>query len=247
MQTLKLLFSKITDDDPIYEKKDVVENIFVFRILLIWHLLYTFVFVLNCLDIFIVDKHIFATGYLLSCVLLLVFIALLMIVGPDHVCAKYLCISEAGFLVMITISSLTYHMVIAVMLPIVIAGVYSSKHLSRFAFAFSLFNIALSTYVGYYFGVCDANMVLLTATSLEHLQKDGVFLLNEVNKNPGLTLFMYYVFPRSLIATGFYSISNGVNKMLRRTMEKAHRIRREARSEERRVGKECRSRWSPYH
>ena len=196
--------------------------------LLVWHLLYTFVFVLNCLDIFIVDKHIFATGYLLSCVLLLVFIALLLIVGPDHVCAKYLCISEAGFLVMITSSSLTYHMVIVVMLPIVIAGVYSSKHLSRFAFACSLFNIALSTYVGYYFGVCDANMVLLTATSLEHLQKDGVFLLNEVNKNPGLTLFMYYVFPRSLIATGFYCVSNGVNKMLRRTMEKAHRIKREA-------------------
>ena len=82
--------------------------------------------------------------------------------------------------------------------------------------------------MGYYFGVCDANMVLLTATSLEHLQKDGVFLLNEVNKNPGFTLFMYYVFPRSLIAVGFYSVSNGVNKMLRRTMEKAHRIKKEA-------------------
>ena len=27
MSTLKLLFSKITDDAPIYEKKDVVENI----------------------------------------------------------------------------------------------------------------------------------------------------------------------------------------------------------------------------
>lgn len=57
MQTLKLLFSKITDDNPIYEKKDVVENIFVFRILLIWHLLYTFVFILNCLNIFIVDNN----------------------------------------------------------------------------------------------------------------------------------------------------------------------------------------------
>ncbi len=129
---------------------------------------------------------------------------------------------------MITSSSLTYHMVIAVMLPIVIAGVYSSKHLSRFAFAFSIFNIAFSTYMGYYFGVCDANMVLLTATSLEHLQKDGVFLLNEVNKNPLVTLFIYYVFPRSLIATGFYCVSNGVNKMIRRTMEKAHRIKHEA-------------------
>lgn len=228
MQTLKILFSKIKDDDPIYEKKDVVENIFVFRMLLIWHLLYTFVFILNCLNIFIVDKQIFATGYILSCVLLLVFIVLLTIVGPDHACAKYLCISDAGFIVLITSSSLIYHMVIVAMLPIVIAGVYSSKYLSRFAFVFSIFNIALSTYVGYYFGVCDANMVLLTTTSLKHLQKDGVFLLNEVNKNPGLTLFMYYVFPRSLIATGFYSVSNGVNKMLRRTMEKAHRIKREA-------------------
>lgn len=228
MQTLKLLFSKITDDNPIYEKKDVVENIFVFRILLIWHLLYTFVFILNCLNIFIVDNNIFVKGYILSCILLLVFIVLLMIVGLEQACAKYLCISEAGFLVMITCSSLTYHMIIAVMLPIVIAGVYSSKHLSRFALAFSIFNIALSTYVGYYFGVCDANMVLLTATSLEHLQKDGVFLLNEVNKNPGFTLFMYYVFPRSLIAAGFYSVSNCVNKMLRRTMEKAHRIKKEA-------------------
>lgn len=228
MSTLKLLFSKITDDAPVYEKKDVVENIFVFRMLLVWHLLYTFVFILNCLDVFIVDKVIFATGYLLSCILLIVFIIALLIFGVDHVCAKYLCISEAGFLVMITSSTLTYHMVIVVMLPIVIAGVYSSRKLSIFAFVFSVFNIAFSTYVGYYFGVCDANMALITTTSLKHLQKGGVFLLNEVNKNPWVTLFMYYVFPRSLIATGFYCVSNGVNKMIRRTIEKAHRIKHEA-------------------
>ena len=134
------------------------------------------------------------------------------------------------FLVMITSSSLTYHMVIAVMLPIVIAGVYSSKHLSRFAFAFSIFNIAFSTYMGYYFGVCDANMVLLTATSLEHLQKDGVFLLNEVNKNPLVTLFIYYVFRVHLLQPDFTVVSNGVNKMIRRTMEKAHRIKHEAKN-----------------
>ena len=29
--------------------------------------------------------------------------------------------------------------------------------------------------------------------------------------------------------------------------DRQERIRRERRSEERRVGKECRSRWSPYH
>ena len=86
MSTLKLLFSKITDDAPVYEKKDVVENIFVFRMLLVWHLLYTFVFILNCLDVFIVDKAIFATGYLLSCILLIVFIIALLIFGIFSIC-----------------------------------------------------------------------------------------------------------------------------------------------------------------
>ena len=31
------------------------------------------------------------------------------------------------------------------------------------------------------------------------------------------------------------------------TLQRPHRWRQYARSEERRVGKECRSRWSPYH
>ncbi|MFQ7716870.1 MAG: hypothetical protein ACLRIT_10485 [Blautia sp.] len=40
-------------------------------------------------------------------------------------------------------------------------------------------------------------MALLTVTSLDHLQKDGVFLLNKVNENPMVTLALYYVMPRS--------------------------------------------------
>ena len=104
---------------------------------------------------------------------------------------------------MITSSTLTYHMVIVVMLPIVIAGVYSSRKLSIFAFVFSIFNIAFSTYVGYYFGVCDANMALITTTSLKHLQKDGVFLLNEVNKNPLVTLLCIMFFRGHLLQPYF--------------------------------------------
>ena len=38
----------------------------------------------------------------------------------------------------------------------------------------------------------------------------------------------------------FFSIVNNVNNI-------AHKVEQEVRSEERRVGKECRSRWSPYH
>ena len=38
---------------------------------------------------------------------------------------------------------------------------------------------------------------------LDHLQKDGVFLLNKVNENPMVTLALYYVMPRSLMAVAF--------------------------------------------
>ena len=60
--------------------------------------------------------------------------------------------------------------------------------------------------------------------SLDHLQKDGVFLLNKVNENPMVTLALYYVMPRSLMAVAFYYVSNSVNSIVRKSMENAMRM-----------------------
>lgn len=84
---------------------------------------------------------------------------------------------------------------------------YDCKHVcikAVFAFHLTIFSIIVSTYVGYYFGVCDANMVLLTATSLKNLSQNGKFLLDTVNQNPFVTLALYYVVPRSLMAIAFF-------------------------------------------
>ena len=123
--------------------------------------------------------------------------------------------------VTITGSGLTYHMFPFTLAPIVIASMYSSKKLFGYAFILSIISITVMTYVGYYKGVCDANMVLITTTSLDKLQKDGVFLLNKVNEHPISTLALYYVFPRSIIAVAFAYLSNSVSVMIRRTMENA--------------------------
>lgn len=80
--------------------------------------------------------------------------------------------------------SLTYHMIIIIMMPIIIAGMYTSKQLSIYTFVLTVLSIIISTYAGYYYGVCDANMVLLTTTSMNHLVENGIFLLNQVNENP---------------------------------------------------------------
>ena len=224
MSTCKALLSKITNKNAFYEQEDVTQNIFAFRVVGICILFYSFVMILNCLHIFIVDQAIFTRGYVAACVLALIYGLLLVKVGLEHPFTKYLSVTAIGLIVMVASASLTYHMIIIMMIPIIISSMYTSKRLSVYAFIFTVVVITISTYVGYYFGVCDANMALLTVTSLDHLQKDGVFLLNKVNENPMVTLALYYVMPRSLMAVAFYYVSNSVNSIVRKSMENAMRM-----------------------
>ena len=135
--------------------------------------------ILNCLHIFIVDQAIFyqrlcggmcadADLWIAACE-----------DGLEHPFTKYLSVTAIGLIVMAASASLTYHMIIIMMIPIIIASMYTSKRLSVYAFIFTVGGITISTYVGYYFGVCDANMALLTVTSLDHLQKDGVIFAQQ--------------------------------------------------------------------
>ena len=59
MSTCKALLSKITNKNAFYEQEDVTQNIFAFRVVGICILFYSFVMILNCLHIFIVDQTIF--------------------------------------------------------------------------------------------------------------------------------------------------------------------------------------------
>lgn len=59
MSTCKALLSKITNKNAFYEQEDVTQNIFAFRVVGICILFYSFVMILNCLHIFIVDQAIF--------------------------------------------------------------------------------------------------------------------------------------------------------------------------------------------
>lgn len=228
MERWKELFSKIIKKDAFYEQQDVTQNIFAFRVFLLCILFYSFDMLLNILHIFIVDQRIFATGYLVACGITVVYLLLLYGLGLGHQMTKYVSITAIGLLVLSASTALTYHMIIAVMLPILVASMYASKRLSFYTVCMTVASIAISTYVGYYFGVCDANMVLLTTTSLKYLSREGHFLLNEVNRNPVMTLGLYYVIPRSLIAIAFFYVSTNVSTVIRKSMESALKMKHEA-------------------
>ena len=221
MDRCKDILCQIFGKSPISDEKDVAQNIYTFRFVLFCMIIYTFEEILNATGIFIVDKKIFVTGYIIACFLLLIHIVSLLVLGLDNPKTKYLSIFAIICVFNAASISLTYHMIIIIMIPLVIAGMYTSKRISVFTFVLTIFSIILITYAGYFYGVCDANMALLTATSIGHLEKDGKFLMTQVNPNPFFTIGLYFVLPRCFLAVAFAYVSNSVNKVIRNSQKKA--------------------------
>jgi len=221
MDRCKDILCQIFGKSPISDEKDVAQNIYTFRFVLFCMIIYTFEEILNATGIFIVDKKIFFTGYIIACFFLLIHIVSLLVLGLDNPKTKYLSIFAIICVFNAASISLTYHMIIIIMIPLVIAGMYTSKRISVFTFVLTIFSIILITYAGYFYGVCDANMALLTATSIGHLEKDGKFLMTQVNPNPFFTIGLYFVLPRCFLAVAFAYVSNSVNKVIRNSQKKA--------------------------
>ena len=221
MDRCKDILCQIFGKSPISDEKDVAQNIYTFRFVLFCMIIYTFEEILNATGIFIVDKKIFVTGYIIACFFLLIHIVSLLVLGLDNPKTKYLSIFAIICVFNASSISLTYHMIIIIMIPLVIAGMYTSKRISVFTFVLTIFSIILITYAGYFYGVCDANMALLTATSIGHLEKDGKFLMTQVNPNPFFTIGLYFVLPRCFLAVAFAYVSNSVNKVIRNSQKKA--------------------------
>lgn len=232
MDKYKDTLCQIFGKSQISDEKDVAQNIYTFRFVLFCMVVYSFENILNMAGIFIVDKKIFFTGYIIACFFLLMHIIFLMVLGLDNPKTKYLSIIASMCVFNAASISLTYHMIIIIMIPLVIAGMYTSKRISVFTFVLTIFSIIIITYCGYFYGVCDANMALLTATSIGNLEKDGKFLMNQVNPNPIITIGLYFVLPRCFQAVAFAYVSNSVNKVIRSSQKKAVQMEIKASTDE---------------
>lgn len=210
--TLKRLFSK----DIKTEQNNVMQNICVFRVILFCFVICTIMAILNISRIFIVDHKIMTWGYMGICVVSILYFVLILLLGIERTCIPYISITTIGLIVLVSSTAFTYHVIILLTFPIVVA-----MRLRKYAFWLTVFCIVVSTYAGYYWGICDANMVLITCTSYRHLVQDGTFLLTKVNESPVITLFLYYVLPRSFTTFCFQYLCNKVNYVVRKSLENA--------------------------
>lgn len=213
---------EVKDDILVYiENKEYIANKYILKCFTVTMIVYTIVFVLNLLNIFVIDSELMIKGFVPS---LAIYIAL-------HISAKFLSLSDPRtkywFLTCViaffTVTGvfLTYHAVLLPVLPFLYATLYSSKGLMKYIYIMTVVSTFIIVYGGYYFGLCDANMMLLTVSKVANHMNEEFLSVSQVNSNPQISLLLFFVVPRCLIYIVFGAICSSIFKIVSGSVEKA--------------------------
>lgn len=204
--------------------RENIANTYVMRCFGISMLVYCICFVLNVMDIFIVDDQIMLMGFIPSMIIYLVMVVITKKVSLSSGMMKYFILLSIVSVFTLIGVSITYHVVIIAVLPILYATLYSSKKVMWYVYGLTVISTIIIVYGGFYYGLCDANMALLTVTRLENYLLDGYFTLTAVNGNPLVTLALFFVIPRCFIYVAFMAICSNIYKIIREGLEKAEAV-----------------------
>ena len=140
-------------------------------------------------------------GFGVSCGILLVVLFIASKINLHHVWVKYFLITSTILGITVLGITLTYHTLLLSIIPLLLATQYADKWTTIYTYVLTLISTFLIVICGYFWGLCDANMLLLTtepASAYVKMFDNGVYL-GEINSNPWYTLIMYFVVPRSAL------------------------------------------------
>lgn len=210
------------NDIAVYlENKEIAANKYVMKCFSITMLVYATALILNLIGVFVIEQNLMWKGFIPSLIIYCVVVIVTKMVSMDNPGMKYFILFSVIMLFTITGVFITYHVVLVSLLPFLYAALYSSKPVMRYVYFLTVLSTIVVVYGGYYFGLCDANMVLLTDTVRNNYITDGQFVLNVVNENPRVTLFLFFVAPRCLIYIAFMTVCSSLYKILNGSLEKA--------------------------
>ena len=209
------------DEISVYiEDRESVANMYVMRCFFVMLLTFTIAFILNLAGIFVIEQKLMIRAYIPSVVIYGIVYAITRVISLSDRRTKYFILASVVTVLTIMGVYITYHVVLASLLPILYAMLYSSKKIMRYVYCLTVVSTFIVVYGGYYFGLCDANMTLLTKNSLQGHLVNGSFALTEINSNPAVTLLLFYVVPRCLTYVAFVAVCNSIYRIVNGSLEK---------------------------
>lgn len=141
----------------IIKKNEQEANRVVAKTMLITFGVFTFIYILNLVGVFVVDALLMNIAYFVGSASLIAPSIINHFCGTESRKLKYIYVSLAALFLMIIVSILTYHAVVFYVFPIAIGGLYFSKRVTRFASTATVIVTVCGQYVGFYIGVIDNN------------------------------------------------------------------------------------------
>lgn len=173
------------------------------------------IYFLNALNIFIIDLRVTTIALISSLIVYLLGLSICLKFNLSKPWMKYYIITWTVVLITCITTAFTYHAVIASVLPIIYTIMYSSDKFKRYTIIAVIISTIITIYVGYFVGICDANMVLLTASPYsEYVGLNNTFLLTKMNDSLPLTLTLFYVLPRSILYIGISIVCSKISKII---------------------------------
>ena len=198
-----------------------VANAYVMRCFMMTTIVYTIAFILNVLGIFVIEQSIMAKAYIPALIIYLAVLIVTKLAPASSKWLKYFILFGVVMFFTVTGMYITYHVVLASFLPFLFATIYSSKKVMRYVYGLTVISTFIVVYGGYYYGLCDANMALLTSDRLQSYELAGQFTLTTINTNPGISLMMFFVLPRCLIYVAFMVVCNSIFDLVSGSVERA--------------------------
>lgn len=210
IKTLKLLIKPDFNKNP-----DVTANSYAIRCNTITEFIMFIIWFLNKINLFTIDLNVTSVALLLTLIVYIFGAAVCINVDLSKWWMKYFIMTWTVILITCITTSLTYHAVIASVLPIIYTTMYSSKRIKWYTIFAVIISTIITVFGGYYLGICDANMVLLTGSTISnYVSANNVFTLYLVNDNIPMTLTLFYVFPRSILYIVLAFVCANISKII---------------------------------
>ena len=219
--------------DYLYNKTDEASNKFNLKSLLFITVIFVFIWVMNLLGIFINDVQLFWKAAVFMGPIIIAVCVYFKIAGYSRPEGKYVVLIGLVLAINVCYVFLTYHITLVLLFPMIFAALYRRREILLFTYAINVVGIFISTPLSYNFGLCDANAVLTTTSTVaDFIEKFPT--LEPIVETPVLNLELFYALPRCLIMLGVIPllmhitvvIDNQTRKLLE-TQEKNLKLSRE--------------------
>lgn len=209
------------------QELDVQANQYTLKCLRITAAAFALIWVLTITGVFIVDRTMMTAAFVAGSALMLAPSLICRRVGTRRGWIKYMILLFSAAAIALISTVLTYHAVLLYALPLFYAAQYSNRRMIYYSFAMTAVSVYVSAMAGYFWGLCDANMLLLTVRSMPYYAD---LLLNNpsaiaLNPNPWVSVPLFYVLPRCIILAVFVPVIRKISDNISKNAGMVARLR----------------------